>query len=434
MLLFALVFAGCTKPEDGIGLDLLPDGVSLGAAELDTTTIVAWSVPSPPVRTSNLSRTLLGSYLDDKFGRVSASIVTQLRLSTNNVGVGVDPADLVCDSLVLSMVYDPSAYGYGNLDPQVIKAFELAEYFPNDTTYTSDRLPQVANLTDLVEAGRGLFTPQPFATPVIDGVTLKPQLRIPLDRALGERFLSKFGSVELQDNTNFLQYFKGLWLLPANAQLTPYQNAVLYFTLLDAQSKMTLYYRDTVEQDTLSFDFLINDNGVRFTHMEFAPDEAVDPGLPQALADTTQGERVYVQSVGGARGRLRLPFLAAYTKAELRNVAKAELVVPVEGSFYPAYLPPSQLFLFRRDANGNDALLPDQLSASGNIGGTYDSDKREYRFIITRWLQGVLNGDYPDADLIIVPGSNGVTMNRVILGGPGHPERPMKLLLTFTTT
>jgi hypothetical protein len=331
-------------------------------------------------------------------------------------------------------VYDPSAYGYGNLDPQVIKAFELAEYFPNDTTYTSDRLPQVANLTDLVEAGRGLFTPQPYATPVIDGVTLKPQLRIPLDRALGERFLSKFGSVELQDNTNFLQYFKGLWLLPANAQLTPYQNAVLYFTLLDAQSKMTLYYRDTVEQDTLSFDFLINDNGVRFTHMEFAPDEAIDPGLPQALADTTQGGRVYVQSVGGVRGRLRFPFLEAYTKAELRNVAKAELVVPVEGSFYPAYLPPSQLFLFRRDANGNDALLPDQLSASGNIGGTYDSAKREYRFIITRWLQGVLNGDYPDADLIIVPGSNGVTMNRVILGGPGHPDRPMKLLLTFTTT
>jgi len=198
---------------------------------------------------------------------------------------------------------------------------------------------------------------------------------------------------------------------------------------------MTLYYRDTTQADTLAFDFLINDNGVRFTHMEFHPEQAVDPGLEQALNDTTLGDqRVYVQSMGGVRGRVRFPFLKDYLDAGLRNVAKAELVVPVEGSFYPAYLPPTQLFLFRRDAAGNDALLPDQLSAQGNIGGTYDTEAREYRFIITRWLQGVLNGDYPDADLIIVPGSNGVSMNRVILGGPDHPERPMKLLLTFTTT
>lgn len=436
MLLLSLLVAGsCKDPEEGLGLDLLPEGVELGSAAIDTATIVSWSIESPPVRTSNLSRTLLGSYLDEKFGLVHASLVTQVRLSTNNVGVGVDPINLVCDSLVLSLVYDPLAYGYGNLDPQVLKAFELAEYLPNDTVYTSDKLPQVANLTDLVAAGRDQFVPEPLSTPVIDGVTLKPQLRVPLDQALGQRFLSKFGQPEFLDNDAFLQYFKGLWLIPNNGPQDPYQAAVLYFNLLDVQSKMTLYYRDTSAADTLSFDFLINDNGVRYTCMQFDRDQALDPSLAQVLADSTQGGvAVHAQSMGGVRGRLKFPHLLDYPAVGLRNVAKAELVIPVEGSFYPAYLPPGQLFLFRRDASGADVLLPDQLSTVGNIGGTYDSEAREYRFVVTRWVQGIINGEYTDHELSIVPGSNGVSMNRVILGGPLHPQRPMKLLLTFTTS
>lgn len=436
MLLFSLLLGGaCKDPEDGLGLDLLPEGVALGVAEMDTATIVAWSIENPAVRTSNLSRSLLGSYLDERFGLVSASIVTQLRLSTNNVGVGLDNTKLVCDSLVLSLVYDPLAYGYGNLDPQVLKAFELGEYLQNDTVYTSDRLPQVANLTDLVAAGRDQFLPQPLSTPVIDGVTLKPQLRIPLDQALGQRFLSKFGQSEFEDSEKFLQYFNGLWLIPNNGTQDPYQAAVLYFSLFDVQSKMTLYYRDTANADTLSFDFLINDNGVRYTYMQFDRGQAIDPSLAQVLADSTLGGvEVYAQSLGGIRGRVHFPHLLDYPANDLRNLAKAELVIPVEGTFYPAYLPPTQLFLFRRDANGADVLLPDQLSTQGNIGGAYDPVAREYRFIITRWVQGVINGEYTDADLAIVPGSNGVSMNRVILGGPLHPERPMKLLLTFTTS
>jgi hypothetical protein len=256
-----------------------------------------------------------------------------------------------------------------------------------------------------------------------------------LDQALGQRFLSKFGEPEFVDNTAFLQYFKGLWLIPNNGTQDPYQAAVLYFSLLDVQSKMTLYYRDTSLADTLSFDFLINDNGVRFTHMDFDRGQATDPTLTQVLADSTLGGvEVFAQSMGGIRGRIRFPHLLDYPAKDLRNVAKAELVIPVEGAFYPAYLPPSQLFLFRRDANGADVLLPDQLSSQGNIGGIYDSDAREYRFIITRWVQGVINGEFTDTDLSIVPGSNGVSMNRVVLGGPKHPQRPMKLLLTFTTS
>ncbi len=431
VLLFGLLAtAGCQKPEEGIGIDLLPPGDPLGVTEMDTTTLVAWTVPESPVRTSNLSRCLLGSYLDDRFGLVSMSLVTQARLSTNNVGAGQDNSGLICDSVVLSLVYDPSGYGYGDLDPQVFKVLELGEVLPNDTIYRNDRVPAVASWTDLVVAGRDVFTPQPLSEPLIDGVTLRPQLRIPLDPALGQRILGKFGQPETVDNAAFVQFFKGLWVLPDNGTQDPYQAAVLYFAMLDAQTKFTIYYRNTLNSDTLTFDLLINDNGVRYTHARRDPTLAIDQGLPMALADTTLGDQLnYVQSLGGLRTRIRFPYLKALADGEFRSVAKAELVVPVDGTHYPAYLPPSLLFPVRPGDEGQDLLLPDQ-----NATGIYNPLTKEYRFNVTRWVQGVINGTYTEAQLGLIPGSNGVSVNRVVLNGPGHPDRPMKLLLTFTTS
>jgi hypothetical protein len=87
------------------------------------------------------------------------------------------------------------------------------------------------------------------------------------------------------------------------------------------------------------------------------------------------------------------------------------------------------IFPVRRGSSGQDLLLPDQ-----NATGIYNSTKKEYTFNVTRWVQGVINGTYTDAELGLIPGSNGVSVNRVVLTGPGHPDRPMKLLLTFTTS
>ena len=59
------------------------------------------------MRTSALSRNLLGTYLDPQFGLVNAGLVTQVRLSTNNVGSGwYDQPGCVAIRLVLSLAYD----------------------------------------------------------------------------------------------------------------------------------------------------------------------------------------------------------------------------------------------------------------------------------------------------------------------------------------
>ena len=52
------------------------------------------------------------------------------------------------------------------------------------------------------------------------------------------------------------------------------------------------------------------------------------------------------------------------------------------------------------------------------IGGEYDADAGEYRFNITRYLQRVITGEFPNNPLSLVPGSGGVQVDRAVLAGP----------------
>jgi hypothetical protein len=427
-----LVISGCKKPDEDLGLDLLP-GDPLGLM-VDTLELRAYTVVDSAVRTSALSRNLLGSYLDTEFGLVKAGVVAQIRLSANNIGSGQNNSELVPDSLVLSLAFDGVNYVYGNLNPQVFEVYELAEDLSVDSAYKSDRLPQT--LTEDLNLRRGgRITPQPLTNPFIGGDSLVPQLRIPLSQELAQRFIDAFGSTNMADNTAFLEFFKGIYVTVNNGTQMPFEAGVLYFNLLSTASKVTLYYRNVVtaptEQRTL--DFLINQNCVRYTTMVHERGSAYSPDLLNALADTsTNASATYVQALGGLRTIIRVPDLMDLA-GEGRVLSKAELVVPVKGSYYPAYLPPSQLFIFRKDEDDKDVFLPDQLNGIGAIDGTYRSDERAYRFNITRYVQQVLNGTLPNSRLALVSSSNGVSANRVVLAGPEDGSAPMKLRLTFTT-
>ena len=431
----ALLFvslSSCRKPEEDLGLDLLP-GDPLGLV-IDTVQLHAYTVKDTVVRTSALSRNLLGSYLDTEFGLLRAGVVTQLRLSANNIGSGQIGANLEPDSLVLSLAFDGINYAYGNLNAQVFRVHELAEDLSVDSLYYTDDVPEVQG-EDLVALRGGRITPQPLAGPVIGGDTLLPQLRIPLSNTLARRLLDAFGTPALADNTAFLQFFKGLCITVDNGSQLPFESGLLYLNLLNTASKATLYYRDVVNapDEQRSLDLLINQNCVRYTVVERDLDQALTGGLNAALADTnTNAATTYVQALGGMRTVLRMPGIGSLA-GEGRVLAKAELVVPVKGSYYPLLAPPSQLFIFRKDEDGADAFLPDQLGGIGAIDGTYNASDRVYRFNITRYVQQVLNGTLEEGRLMLVPGSSGVSANRAVLAGPADASAPMRLRLTFTT-
>lgn len=428
-----ILAAGCRKPEEDLGLDLLP-GDPLGV-RVERAALHAYTKAPNAIRTSGLSRNLLGSYLDPRFGGVEAGIVTQLRLSSNNVGAGLDNSGLVADSVVLALAFDGINYAYGNLNAQTFRVYEVSEDLSPDSSYTTDQVPGFLPV-DLVAQRAGRIIPQPFTKPFIGGDSLQPQVRIRLDVALGQRILNRFGTPDLVDNTAFLQFFKGIYIVPDNGQQLPGQQGVLYFNLINVASKATIYYRNTLEPDAgpLEFDLPISQNSVRYTVVRHQHDLAIEPDLAQSLADTlSPAQRVYAQALGGLRTVVRFPDLQDYMPEDL-VLARAELVVPAPDSYNPYLIPPEQLFIFRRDtATGGDLFLPDQTSGSGGIDGVFRLDAKEYRFNITRYVQGVIEGTIPDTGVELVPGSNGISANRVVLAGPAHPDKPMYLDLIFTT-
>ncbi|MFT3884605.1 MAG: DUF4270 family protein [Flavobacteriales bacterium] len=431
MLLFGLfVGTGCKKPEDDLGLDLLNPADTLGLRIVDTTSILAWPKVPPTFSTTNLSLNLVGAYVDDRFGKVSVSTVAQLALSASNVG----PAnpDLVCDSLVLSLVFYAADPTYGDLDPQTISVRRLTEDLSTDSLYRNDRAPQV-DATDLVEGAPRMFTPDTLDAVVVDGDTLTPQVRIRLSNALGQELLGHWGGSELADNASFVSYFKGLEIAPNDPGMAALHGGVWNFNLRDGNSKLALYYHDRSVNTPQHFDFVFGTSSIRYTHSTFDRGQATDPRLVNALTDSTLGQQeVYVQCLGGMRTEVRFPFLDRYAGTSLMAVAKAELVVPLSGTYHATYEPPPVIYAYRKASDGTDLTVPDQDPALGSVGGTFDAAAQEYRFNLTRWVQGVINGTYDNTGLAVVAGSSGVSANRATLMGPGA-SNPMKLRLTFTT-
>lgn len=427
-----LFTSACKKPDADLGLELLP-GDELGVAT-DTAAMHAFSFQEDSLRTSGLSRNLLGSYLDPQFGTVRTGIVTQLLLSSSNVGAGQDTSGLQADSLVLSLVFDLSSYAYGGLGAQKFEVFEVSEALSVDTLFYSTDVPEIVD-DDLVASHSGIIAPKPLTSVVIEGDTMAPQLRIRLDHSLAERFMNAFGSPDMVNDASFLQFFKGIYITVNNGQQIPFQDGILYFDLVHPDSRATLFYHDQLDTVPIlrQFALPITSNSVRYSVVEHDHDQAIDPTIIQAMSDTNPtANSLFVQSLGGSRTALRLPDIMEYS-GEGRILARAELIAPVQGTFNPYLPPPNQIFLFRLDSVGEEVFLPDQLSGVGTIDGNYRSQSREYRFNITRYVQGVLNGQIPNNGLEMVAGSSGISANRVVLAGPGTGNDRMRLLLTFTT-
>lgn len=425
-----VIASGCRKPEEDLGLDLLP-GEQLGVG-METAVLNAHTFQDSAVQTGGLTRHLVGSYVDPDFGLLKAGLAAQLRLTTANVGQG-QTGPLIADSIVLGLVYETPNTHYGNLTTQQFRVHEIIEGLSVDTLYRSNAVPVTAS-EDLVYPHRGMVTPDPYSPVRVGNDTVAPQLRFRLRDELADRIVAAFGTSDLADNTSFLNFFKGIFVSVDNGVQAPFEGGVLHINTSNASSKVTLYYRRAEEPDVpLKLDLVINGSSARFTSIHRDRSQALNTGLVDALADPdAAATTVYLQTLGGCRTRIGFPEIMSYASRG-QALAKAELVVPLQGSYYPYYTPPSLAFLFRKNTDGTDAFLPDQQSGIGSIGGSFDLASASYRFNITRYLSQVLNGTLANDGLVLVAGSSGVSANRAVLCGPDHPATPMRLLLTFTT-
>ncbi len=450
--LLAGVVQDCQRPDEKqLGSKVLPNEDGLDVEGIDSTTIEVVSRKGDSINTDQPSLSLAGSYNDPLYGKVRTAFYTQVLLQASNIDLG-DPANLELDSIVLSLKYNGI---YGGEDRQAFQVFEMKEGLNRDSSYFSD--DSVALLSDPLNMNNGQPIKPDLSEEVVvgDGDTLAPQLRLRLKDKLGNRLLDESGSGVFENNEAFLDFFPGFYVGVKGKDHVKGRGGVISFDLLDPDSRLTLYYRNTSSGDTTTLEMNIEADAARFTSIVTDHSEGA---VGESFGDQAVGkEKAFLQAGGGTVVKLRFPHLMNYVDSGMVGVNKAELVLPVnkeesdftlppgaihipgdeyQGSLLPgkerAFFPVSRIFAVKRTPDGKVKFIPDQFEGDEHVGGFYDGSEKAYRINMTRQVQQVLSGDIPNKTIELKPGDASISVNRVVLNGPALDQRPMRLELTFT--
>ncbi len=429
-LALTIVIASCKKEEGSLGLQVHPEEDQLGLLVTDTATVLAHTIQEDSLRSDEFNSNLLGSYVDDVFGKTTASIYTMIRLSEQNVSMvstSGTTADTQVDSVILYL--DLDGY-YGELDAQTFEVYRITQEMELDSNYYSSTV-LTNDGVNLVEAGTGTIVPDPLNPGVIDGESVNPVLKIRLDNTLGNDIVAQNGTGNLVGPDEFSSWFNGLFITVNNSSQTAGEGAILFTDLLDDNSRMTMYYRYTFpgEEDTLSLNFNINSNAARYTHTSH--DYTGTPVEAQLMDSTLGSEAVYVQAMSGLKSVIEFPYLDSLPDSIVIN--KAELVLPFEYFDGAPHDPHGQLHLLGIDDDGETFFLPDFFEGATIHGGLVDYGANEYRINLAKHVNNVLTGAVSNNRLYLLSSAAMITANRTVINGTASSNKnKMKLILTYT--
>lgn len=365
---------------------------------------------------------LLGSQWTSTFGLTVASFYSHLRLSEVSPDFGTDPH---VDSAFFTLVYYDY---YGNINtPLTVRIYEVAEdFYQKDSVYYSNKKLQIYD----TELAHHFFFPSPEDSVVVnDSTKTAAQLKIPMN----QEFVNKVFFAEdtnLSSNEMFIQYFKGIYVTIDSVDY-PGGGSILYFNLLNSNSKVTFYYNDS-----LTYTLVFNSNNARIENFYHNFSKSTDQNFINQiiLKDTAAGEQnLYLQGMSGIRTKIFFPDLDRWWGKNKYAVNEALLIIPAAsgGSYYPVS---ENLILLRQNEDSTASILVDQNVGDAYFGGSLDDTSNSYQFRITLYIQELLK-DSSDYGLLLYPSGKTVRANEVKLYGT-HNNEPdtsrMELRLIYT--
>ncbi|MHA4847258.1 DUF4270 family protein [Flavitalea antarctica] len=407
---------------------------------------------------------------DPAFGRLSGSIYFSLSPATFAYPFITRDSIRQVDSVVLSMAFT-GTYG-DSTSTQTFGVYEL-----QDDPRFKDSINGYLISNDGINLGPLLKThtqnfdrlsDQFVIQKGKDTQVVRNQMRIRLDNSFGQRFINYEANVYLNDTT-FKTAFPGFGLIPQGGN----QNALAYFNLANAENtKLTIYYKakswggvvDSALVTNFTFRNLRNLNKVQRTITGSEAAAIINNG-------SDSDDRLYIATSPGTYATVKIPLLPGLSN---RVIHRAELVVKNITPPGSVYQVPYYLFLDAWDSAKNVAKTIQNDFTYNATNGSYNltlfggflTNKNEYNFDISRYVQGIVTRKEQSYTLrlyapyktssIYIPGGTASANNldtlidrqrksggqlflnpqiangRVILGGGTHPSSEMYLRIIYS--
>lgn len=424
-LLLTGLFASCN--DDGaVGLDLLPNPDGIGVFKLDTFSIRTYTVTEDSLEVQQPPILALGEVSDPVFGLSKVGLTYQVLLTNENINLGTN---VQVDSLVLALNFD-NYYG-DTTDQLLLTVYELDETIYRDSIYFASQVPSVKS-TPLATFN---YTPRPKGTvpvnePRVNGIdtvfNYPGLLRIPLSVELSNRILAASGTADLQNNTNFLSFFKGIYITAERVNSAG-TGSVMLFSTTSSRNGLFMYYKtDTVRR---RFDMIMSDQVARRNVFNF---DYQGSEVGSRINDTSDlVMEGFVQAGGSVKLKVEMPYLRNLVKDFDVAINKVEVIFKVVPSSNNApFSEPNRLFLLRADTlNGNSGFIVPDL-----VEPYYDGNFRngEYKFVITRYVQELLLNGRTDFGMVLIANNTISSTNRVVLGSSNNTLNKPRMIITFT--
>jgi hypothetical protein len=412
--LIFLSFTGCNN-SDEIGLNLTPPGDRFKYVVDSSTVLLATTLRQDSVTSEKRTTTMIGSMVDPVFGRSDASLMTQLRLSSNEVNFGVNPS---IDSAIILLKY--KGYYGDTTTLQSMRVYPLTQNLYYDSTYYSNQ-----DLTGFFDQGNSVGEISYFPTPGADSVSIR------LSDDFGNSIL-RADTLNLKDNNTWLAFLNGLYF---QAQPVNQGGSIVYYDLSGGKSRMILYYHNDAS-DSLKYEVVINTNCAWVNLFDHSyTGTPIESNINDSI--NTHPE-FYLQSMAGLRSRIKIELPDSLVSKAQDGVAinKAELIITLANDpTMSRFERPLSLRIFKAGANNKNEFIDDLLLGESYYGGTFSSNTSTYRFNVARHIQSLLH-PVPDERIentgfFLVITDERTSANRLVLNN-GNTNNGMKLVITYT--
>ncbi len=407
-VLAVFAMASCGVDSSEIGTDFFNEGA------LDFSYIDSSSVKLSTIRLDNLTsaggaRILLGSHVDEKLGRITASSYFQVVPASSNMNL--EDEDVSYEYIALVLKYDHYSY-YDTTAAMKLNVHYVNEEiaYDDDGKLYSDKTFSV----DETSLGSVTFTPRPNRT--ADSVEIR------LSDELGKDLFAKAtsGSEQLSTSAEFLRHFRGLAVFPDSTTST----CMLGFSVTP---ELRVYYKDksTVPITTDNYlSFAASTSNIIYTHIHSDITGTKLTSLTETdtrlSADVTD-EQSYLQAGAGLLLRVDMPYLRSLKQIENFYPTQATLdIYPIRKSFDDETPLPSSLVVYQADKKNNfyaqyglNAALLTDTDLGRYTRYTLDvtsfvKEQMELEELNENGLVFMLSENYPVSVNRIYAGSNGV--------------------------